>query len=973
MTEASPQRETWWQVATVVLLCSLFAGATVALWRRPIAAPPLAEALFPQTTGVSLVYRVTAAGGATSRQVDNYTILRGNTASSSLDGATLDRVIGELAGKPLSAMTSEDMRTVLMDQIAKLTIARRAGVEVGTSDVMTATRATYLLRPAAVDLLSYNDGALEPPLPLLDLSQPIGQTRTITGTYASSTPFTATLTTEARETLTTLIGPGQRCARVRTSFATASSTTTATDWYCPELGSVRSSSSDGAAIELVGASLPGLALTSDLPPTRGLSAAGRGDGRLGAFATALGDTIVTRWAIRDPNSQAHVTAPPLAVGELGTPGALLLVATMDGGLQAYDRATHARRWRFQTGGPIFGAPLVADGTVYVGSGDRRVYALDLSSGALRWAFAARDAISSSPVMAGGLLFIGAEDRTLYAIEAVSGRERWHRELGDAIAATPIVVRDAVIVGSDDGALYAFATSDGADRWAFASDNAITAAALSAGDTIFVGSNDGNVYALDASPPGRDGVVRWRYDAGGEIVADMALADGLLIAATAASQLRAIDAVSGQERWRVTSERTLYGAPIVVGDRVFINRGIDLLPIDLRSGAKLAAIPIGDPASYTSIGSDGRELFVGHRNGFVRIMGRADGLPWKAAPVWVSSSLAEQAFARTETLMSAPVVAGDSLVFVGSEGSVYSVAIADGTAETLGTIALSALPTLAPAIVGRTLVLAQSNGVVIGYDLAARRETWRVRFDGAFNYQPAATPDGHILLSLLGTPSLALALDAASGREIWRHTLANGLPSGAAVLAGGRYYVAADRLLALDPADGAELWSGASDRKPYQLAADERGAVAVTYDADFTPRATVWDAAGKQVADVALVQLSALPQREGIGLRGDDVALRLLDGSLLLLRRDGSERWRVREPGAVTRGTPMLAGGVALTVLREGRLIARSLADGAIVGDLMLQQASAAGSVSAMVPLVRERRLYLAFDQYPLAIELTEGP
>jgi outer membrane protein assembly factor BamB len=56
------------------------------------------------------------------------------------------------------------------------------------------------------------------------------------------------------------------------------------------------------------------------------------------------------------------------------------------------------QWQVQTGGPVQSTPVVANGTVYVGSGDGHLYALDARAGAERWRFAAGRAVSSSPAV-----------------------------------------------------------------------------------------------------------------------------------------------------------------------------------------------------------------------------------------------------------------------------------------------------------------------------------------------------------------------------------------------------------------------------------------------------------------------------------------------------------------------------------------------------------------------------------------------
>ena len=46
---------------------------------------------------------------------------------------------------------------------------------------------------------------------------------------------------------------------------------------------------------------------------------------------------------------------------------------------ALDAATGHLRWAYTTGGNVDSSPAVAGGTVYVGSGDHKVYALSAQS------------------------------------------------------------------------------------------------------------------------------------------------------------------------------------------------------------------------------------------------------------------------------------------------------------------------------------------------------------------------------------------------------------------------------------------------------------------------------------------------------------------------------------------------------------------------------------------------------------------
>ena len=75
-------------------------------------------------------------------------------------------------------------------------------------------------------------------------------------------------------------------------------------------------------------------------------------------------------------------------------------------------------WTFKTdvGNVGFVSSLaIADGVVYVGSGDGRLYALDAETGQEKWRFKTDGAIVSSPAVAGGVVYFASTDGYLYAV------------------------------------------------------------------------------------------------------------------------------------------------------------------------------------------------------------------------------------------------------------------------------------------------------------------------------------------------------------------------------------------------------------------------------------------------------------------------------------------------------------------------------------------------------------------------------
>jgi outer membrane protein assembly factor BamB len=73
-------------------------------------------------------------------------------------------------------------------------------------------------------------------------------------------------------------------------------------------------------------------------------------------------------------------------------------------------------WVFATQARVESSPAVADGRVFVGSNDGRLYALDLARGTRLWEFEAGSPLSASPAVAAGRLVIGAQDGRLYCFK-----------------------------------------------------------------------------------------------------------------------------------------------------------------------------------------------------------------------------------------------------------------------------------------------------------------------------------------------------------------------------------------------------------------------------------------------------------------------------------------------------------------------------------------------------------------------------
>jgi len=189
-----------------------------------------------------------------------------------------------------------------------------------------------------------------------------------------------------------------------------------------------------------------------------------------------------------------------------------------GDAAALDAATGNRIWMVKPGGPLRGAPTVANDTVYALSQDSQLYALNAADGLPRWngagsfelagvfgsaapAFAqstlvagyssgeltayryengqvvwqdalARTGISTSvgqlsdidadPVIDNGRVFAIGQGGRMVAVELITGQRAWEINIGGL--STPWVAGDWVFVVTDKAKLLAIARSSGRIRW-----------------------------------------------------------------------------------------------------------------------------------------------------------------------------------------------------------------------------------------------------------------------------------------------------------------------------------------------------------------------------------------------------------------------------------------------------------------------------------------------------------------------------
>jgi len=216
-------------------------------------------------------------------------------------------------------------------------------------------------------------------------------------------------------------------------------------------------------------------------------------------------------------------------------------------------------WNFFSGNYIWSAPAIgADGTIYVGSVDSKLYAIN-TNGAKKWEFATGNWIYSSPTVASnGTIYIGSYDHKLYAVSP-GGTQQWAFVTGDNIFSVPAIGGDgAIYFGSVDGRVYALNTN-GTKRWDYVTFGAVySSPSIGTDGTIYIGSDDGRLYALNTN-----GVRRWQFLAGIVHTTPAIGTNGNLFVSSVNNKVYCIHP-SGTQVWAYATGDVIYDSSPVIG-------------------------------------------------------------------------------------------------------------------------------------------------------------------------------------------------------------------------------------------------------------------------------------------------------------------------------------------------------------------------------------------------------------------------
>lgn len=262
----------------------------------------------------------------------------------------------------------------------------------------------------------------------------------------------------------------------------------------------------------------------------------------------------------------------------------LFVGADDGTVRAFDAATGAPRWSFtrtvgvssQLG--LDGYVAVSGDTVFVTSDSGAVYALDATTGKQRWLYTLptpQTNIYTTPKLAFGLVYFGSGGLSgaVYALDMTTGAVRWSATQQGGFDGQIVVVGDTLYAGANDAdTVHAYDAKTGASRWSYNTGPQVHAPPAVGADTVYVGAQDLAVYAIRTA----DQSLAWKFQTGGDAPTALigtgaapTLDGQTLYVGSQGGVVYALDTATGKPRWQVTLNSPIDAPPTLRDDTLFV--------------------------------------------------------------------------------------------------------------------------------------------------------------------------------------------------------------------------------------------------------------------------------------------------------------------------------------------------------------------------------------------------------------------
>jgi outer membrane protein assembly factor BamB len=340
---------------------------------------------------------------------------------------------------------------------------------------------------------------------------------------------------------------------------------------------------------------------------------------------ALGASVGQAWSAAI--GAGSTKSRRLGGGPVVAGGRVFTIDTV-GSVRAHDAATGAVVWATRFGDAkgnediLYGGGVAVEGgRVYATNGFGHVAALDAATGAAVWTVRPGGPLRGAPTVANGSVYVISQDNQIFALKATDGSTAWSNAAALEVAGVfgngaPAVDRGTVVAGFSSGELNAYRYENGRMVWQDAlsrtsistgvsSLSDIDADPVIANGIVYALGQGGRMVALDLT----SGQRVWELNMAG--IATPWVAGDWLFAVNDKAQLIAVQRLTGKVRWINQLPRWLkekkkdgqinYFGPVLAGNRLIIaGSNGTMINVDPTNGAIQSQVNVGGAVRFQPV-------------------------------------------------------------------------------------------------------------------------------------------------------------------------------------------------------------------------------------------------------------------------------------------------------------------------------------------------------------------------------------
>lgn len=316
------------------------------------------------------------------------------------------------------------------------------------------------------------------------------------------------------------------------------------------------------------------------------------------------------------------------------------------------------------------------------------------------------------------------------------KEQWITKTGVDIYCSPAVEKDKVFIGDDMGYLTAYALKDGKALWRFQSGKRIVGTpAVSEGIVVF-GSADCKIYGLNA----QNGNLLWTVETSEPVLGAVTIDNGTAYIGASDHTFRAINTCNGEIKWTFTGVKGyIETKPLVTDSKVIFGAW--------------------DNTLYALNKADGRELW--------KWTGGLTRMHFSPAAVW-------------------PVAAEGKVFITDPQRAMTAIEIETGN-TVWRTFQSMVRETIGLSEDGERIYSKTMNDSIVCYSTKGSHphELWASNVGFGYEHAPSMQVEKDGIVFGSTKEGLIFALEAKTGKVLWKHKIGNSLISTVVPLSGNR--------------------------------------------------------------------------------------------------------------------------------------------------------------------------------------------